>query len=177
VNDELFSPSTLFNNKLTASRQCGPFVQPININIPGGTLGNIAMSGLMKCQYRRRQIQFNNISMSSPQSVENQNGRNRIHNSNTNQPRQQTTVNSIASVEEFSRKRSLSDDFVGLNVGADWKLQFVVLTEWIGRGRLLLFDPYTYVLNAVVFMESVLEVMFCLYTFLINSAILPDIRY
>lgn len=145
------------------------------------SIGFVAMTGLVKCRYIRRQqittMQAASVATSplkktvpshskvssrsrdknSSECTNDLQNRNRTYTSSAG-----TTVgsrpaaNNLPSnnVDDVGRKRSLSDEFVI----SEWRCLFFVLSEWLGRGRLLIIDPSTGFVQAIIFLDSVVEV-------------------
>jgi hypothetical protein len=222
-NDEIFTGANGISPEAKTSR-LNTFIQAVNVQIPGISLGYVAMSGILKCRYSRRQLSVNQSSTSqvvisptqsnkiplSPNGTRNMSGntdlsvspkpsllvgesktnsgenlqtRNRTYTSSSSSTQRTNNTNVIVNnpvTDDFLRKRSLSDEFVGPNgPGPDWKDQYAVLSEWQGRGRLLLFDPITAILNVVIYIDSLHEVHYFIFfnylNFTISVVIVKDI--
>lgn len=162
VLDELFATSNAV--QASFSPKLIPLIRPENVPIPGGSIGNVAMFSLMKCKYHRRAFANTKVGVvrsaeSSSTSLNKVDPRNekmsKGKGSDINQGQQQAT-------EDTGRRRSLSEEYVGVSSSIEWKQQLLVLIEWLGSGRLLILDPTSHTLNAILHLDLISEVEFFL---------------
>lgn len=154
ILDEFFVPNSVrpsFAPKLL------PLLRPKSVNIPGGSIGNVAMLSLMKCKYHRRSFANTKVSRSAVESISPNNKidprSEKVGKGKVPDLQVQSTVN-----EDVGRKRSLSEDYIGLSSGIEWKQHLLVLVEWLGSGRLLILDPVSHIVNAILHMNLISEV-------------------
>jgi len=168
ILDQLFAttsnvvrPSSTFIPKLI------PLLRPKNVNTPGGCIGNVAMFSLMKCKYHRRAFANNNNKVgqgrfAEPTPISPPNN-NKVDPSSRIEKLNKGKIpdlgqTQLTTPEDVGRKRSLSEDYVGVSSGIEWKQHLLVLVEWLGSGRLLILDSVTHVVNAILHMSLISEV-------------------
>ena len=166
ILDELFSPNAAVRPSFIPKLM--PLLRPGNVNIAGGCIGNVAMFSLMKCKYHRRAFANAKVGLgridSTPISPNKTDPRIEKINKGKVPDLNQTQ---LTVTEDVGRKRSLSEDYVGVSSGIEWKQHLLVLIESLsGSGRLLILDSVTHVVNAILHVGLISEVRFhSLFTF------------
>ena len=142
IVEEVVSNSNL---NVFAWKRMASFIQPVNAHSASmAGIGTVVVTGILKCRYHRRPVP-NNTVLQIRSSIEER------------ESLQQTT---LQQKQSGVRIRSASDDFIDtLAEGADcWTGQYCVLTEFMGKGRLLLFDLNAFSLTARVHLNHVTAV-------------------